>query len=72
MAAVVVYLNLRKVPNDERSMAPHEIWCNESQERYVIAVSDKNLAAFEQICARERAPYAVVGRATEELALNGY
>jgi phosphoribosylformylglycinamidine synthase len=60
---------LRKVPNDERSMAPHEIWCNESQERYVIAVSDKNLATFEQICARERAPYAVVGRATEELHL---
>jgi len=57
---------LRNVPNDERSMAPHEIWCNESQERYVIAVSDHNLAAFEQICARERAPYAVVGRATEE------
>jgi len=57
---------LRNVPNDERSMAPHEIWCNESQERYVIAVSDKNLAIFEQICARERAPYAVVGRATEE------
>jgi len=57
---------LRNVPNDERSMAPHEIWCNESQERYVIAVSDKNLAAFEQICQRERAPYAVVGRATEE------
>ncbi|GAW95394.1 phosphoribosylformylglycinamidine synthase [Colwellia marinimaniae] len=60
---------LRNVPNDERSMAPHEIWCNESQERYVIAVSDKNLAVFEQICQRERAPYAVVGRATEELQL---
>ncbi|OUR84955.1 phosphoribosylformylglycinamidine synthase [Colwellia psychrerythraea] len=57
---------LRNVPNDERSMAPHEIWCNESQERYVIAVSDKNLATFEKICQRERAPYAVVGRATEE------
>ncbi|TYK66497.1 phosphoribosylformylglycinamidine synthase [Colwellia echini] len=57
---------LRKVPNDERSMAPHEIWCNESQERYVIAVSDKNLATFEKICQRERAPYAIVGRATEE------
>ncbi|WP_442872188.1 phosphoribosylformylglycinamidine synthase [Colwellia sp. 20A7] len=57
---------LRNVPNDERSMAPHEIWCNESQERYVIAVSDKNLATFEKICERERAPYAVVGRATEE------
>ena len=57
---------LRNVPNDERSMAPHEIWCNESQERYVIAVSDKNLATFEKICERERAPYSVVGRATEE------
>jgi phosphoribosylformylglycinamidine synthase len=57
---------LRNVPNDERSMAPHEIWCNESQERYVIAVSDENLATFESICQRERAPFAVVGRATEE------
>lgn len=60
---------LRNVPNDERSMAPHEIWCNESQERYVIAVSDKNLATFEQICHRERAPFSVVGRATEEAHL---
>ena len=57
---------LRNVPNDERSMAPHEIWCNESQERYVIAVSDKNLATFKKICERERAPFSVVGRATEE------
>tara|TARA_R110002012_G_scaffold8862_3_gene40641 strand:- start:72 stop:4025 length:3954 start_codon:yes stop_codon:yes gene_type:complete len=57
---------LRNVPNDERSMTPHEIWCNESQERYVIAVSDENLETFKQICARERAPFAVVGRATEE------
>ncbi|MGB1262370.1 MAG: phosphoribosylformylglycinamidine synthase [Cognaticolwellia sp.] len=57
---------LRNVPNDERSMAPHEIWCNESQERYVIAVSDENLETFKDICARERAPFAVVGRATEE------
>ena len=57
---------LRNVPNDERSMAPHEIWCNESQERYVLAVSDERLAEFETICARERAPFAVVGRATEE------
>lgn len=57
---------LRNVPNDERSMAPHEIWCNESQERYVLAVSDQQLAQFTEICARERAPFAVVGRATEE------
>nr|WP_189376428.1 phosphoribosylformylglycinamidine synthase [Thalassotalea profundi] len=57
---------LRNVPNDERSMAPHEIWCNESQERYVLAVSDEQLPIFEAICARERAPFAVVGKATEE------
>ena len=57
---------LRNVPNDERSMAPHEIWCNESQERYVLAVSDEQLAQFTEICTRERAPFAVVGRATEE------
>ncbi len=57
---------LRNVPNDERSMAPHEIWCNESQERYVLAVSDEQLPVFQAICERERAPFAVVGRATEE------
>ncbi len=57
---------LRNVPNDERSMAPHEIWCNESQERYVLAVSDEQLALFTKICSRERAPFAVVGRATAE------
>ena len=57
---------LRNVPNDERSMAPHEIWCNESQERYVLAVSDEQLPLFTQLCERERAPFAVVGKATEE------
>jgi phosphoribosylformylglycinamidine synthase len=57
---------LRNVPNDERSMSPLEIWCNESQERYVLAVSDADLPRFTEICQRERAPFAVVGRATEE------
>jgi len=57
---------LRNVPNDERSMSPLEIWCNESQERYVLAVSDNDLATFTKICQRERAPFAVVGKATEE------
>lgn len=57
---------LRKVPNDEPGMAPLEIWCNESQERYVLAVAPENLERFSQICARERAPFAVVGEATEE------
>jgi phosphoribosylformylglycinamidine synthase len=47
-------------------MAPHEIWCNESQERYVMAVPVDKLAQFEAICQRERAPFAVVGEATAE------
>jgi len=58
--------DLRKVPNDEPGMAPHEIWCNESQERYVIAVMPEDLARFEAICERERCPYSVVGEALEE------
>ena len=57
---------LRNVPNDEPGMAPHEIWCNESQERYVIAIAPEKMAEFEAICERERAPFAVVGTATEE------
>ncbi len=58
--------DLRKVPNDEPGMAPHEIWCNESQERYVMAVKPEDMARFEAICERERCPFAVVGEALEE------
>tara|TARA_R110001592_G_scaffold363248_3_gene682138 strand:+ start:38458 stop:42354 length:3897 start_codon:yes stop_codon:yes gene_type:complete len=61
---------LRKVPNDEPGMSPVEIWCNESQERYVMAVEPENLARFEAICQRERCPFAVVGEATDELHLH--
>ncbi|TLU66796.1 phosphoribosylformylglycinamidine synthase [Thalassotalea litorea] len=57
---------LRNVPNDERSMSPLEIWCNESQERYVLAVAPERMDEFKAICERERAPFAVVGYATEE------
>ncbi|HVU04385.1 MAG TPA: phosphoribosylformylglycinamidine synthase [Polyangiaceae bacterium] len=57
---------LRSVPNDEPGMTPLEIWCNEAQERYVLALSETGLARFEAFCARERCPYAVVGRATAE------
>ncbi|UHQ54907.1 phosphoribosylformylglycinamidine synthase [Microbulbifer sp. YPW16] len=57
---------LRNVPCDEPGMSPLEIWCNESQERYVLAVMPDDLERFESICARERAPYAVVGEATED------
>jgi len=60
---------LRKVPNDEPSMSPMAIWCNESQERYVMAVSDQRLASFVELCERERCPYAVLGRATQEQQL---
>ncbi|SEG71503.1 phosphoribosylformylglycinamidine synthase [Marinobacterium lutimaris] len=58
--------NLRNVNNDEPGMSPLEIWCNEAQERYVLAVKPEDLARFEAICERERCPYAVVGEATEE------
>ncbi|KKO48370.1 phosphoribosylformylglycinamidine synthase [Arsukibacterium sp. MJ3] len=57
---------LRNVPNDEPGMSPLQIWCNESQERYVMAIPPEKLALFEQICQRERAPYAVVGEATSD------
>jgi phosphoribosylformylglycinamidine synthase len=57
---------LRAVPSDDPGMSSMEIWCNESQERYVLAVAAEKLAEFEAICARERCPYAVVGEATQE------
>lgn len=57
---------LRTVPNDEPSMSPMEIWCNEAQERYVLAIAEDKLDSFIALCERERAIYAVVGNATEE------
>ncbi|WP_426417149.1 phosphoribosylformylglycinamidine synthase [Aestuariirhabdus sp. LZHN29] len=57
---------LRNVPNDEPGMSPLAVWCNESQERYVMAVAPDDLARFVEICERERCPYAVIGEATEE------
>ena len=57
---------LRNIPNDEPSMSPLAIWCNESQERYVLSVSNENVDRFIAICNRERAPFAIVGEATAE------
>ena len=57
---------LRAVPNDEPGMAPLEIWSNESQERYVMAVGPDDFERFKAICERERCPFAVVGEATAE------
>ncbi|WP_335919714.1 phosphoribosylformylglycinamidine synthase [Shewanella algae] len=61
---------LRNVPSDEPGMSPLEIWCNESQERYVLSVAAENLDTFAAICERERAPFAVVGEAVAEQHLS--
>lgn len=60
---------LRDILSLEPGMSPMEIWCNESQERYVMGVAPQDLATFKEICERERAPYAVVGQATSEQRL---
>ncbi|MES2832092.1 MAG: phosphoribosylformylglycinamidine synthase [Pseudomonadota bacterium] len=57
--------DLRAVPLEESGMAPKEIWSNESQERYVLAIAPDSLPLFEYLCTRERCPFAVVGHATE-------
>jgi phosphoribosylformylglycinamidine synthase len=61
--------DLRKVPLEESGMSPREIWSNESQERYVLAISPDDLPRFSAMCARERCLFAAVGVATEERRL---
>jgi len=63
-------INLRTILNDEPGMSPMQIWCNEAQERYVLAVSKQDLDLFQAICERERCLYAVVGEVTEQQQLN--
>tara|TARA_B000000475_G_scaffold256430_1_gene236875 strand:+ start:1 stop:3534 length:3534 start_codon:yes stop_codon:yes gene_type:complete len=65
-------INLRDIPNSEPGMTPMEIWCNESQERYVLAISEENLVEFEAICNRERCPFSAVGEITEGHNLEVY
>ncbi|MDX1698314.1 MAG: phosphoribosylformylglycinamidine synthase, partial [Thiohalobacterales bacterium] len=55
---------LRRIPNDDPGMTPMQVWCNESQERYVLAVARDRLEAFRALCERERCPMAVLGEAT--------
>jgi phosphoribosylformylglycinamidine synthase len=57
---------LRKIPLDETGMSPKQIWCNESQERYVLAIAPDRLEQFRAFCERERCPFAVVGEATQK------
>jgi phosphoribosylformylglycinamidine synthase len=61
--------SLRAIPSDEPGMSPLEIWCNEAQERYVLAIAADALPRFEELCRRERCPFAVVGTATSERQL---
>ena len=64
--------DLRAVKLEESGMAPKEIWCNESQERYVLAIAPESLPTFAALCERERCPFAVIGVATEERDLLVY
>ncbi len=60
---------LRAIPNDEPGMAPMEIWSNEAQERYVLAIDPERMEQFVELCERERCPFAVIGEATAEQQL---
>jgi phosphoribosylformylglycinamidine synthase len=59
-------IDLRAIPNDQPGMSPMEIWCNEAQERYVLALDPAKLETFAALCERERCPYAVIGHTTAE------
>ena len=59
------HFDLRAIPNEEPGMSPMQIWCNEAQERYVLAVDPERIAQFRALCERERCPHAVIGTATE-------
>ena len=60
------HFELRRVQTEEPGMSPREIWCNEAQERYVLAIAPERLDEFREICARERCPFAVLGEATAD------
>ena len=60
------HFKLRAIPSEEPGMSPMQIWCNEAQERYVLAIKPEALAAFQALCERERCPFSVLGVATRE------
>lgn len=62
-------LELRDIPSADGAMSPMEIWCNESQERYVLGIEPDRLEEFESLCKRERCPFAVLGKATKNRVL---
>ncbi|MGH8528463.1 MAG: phosphoribosylformylglycinamidine synthase [Nevskiales bacterium] len=62
-------VQLRDIQIADSALSPMEIWCNEAQERYVIALKPERLAEFDALCLRERCPYAVIGKASAEAQL---
>ena len=68
-ASMGASIELRDLHNEEPSMSPSELWCNEAQERYVLVIAAHDLARFTALCARERCPFALVGRVTAERQL---
>ncbi|MBI3524485.1 MAG: phosphoribosylformylglycinamidine synthase [Betaproteobacteria bacterium] len=60
------HFELRNIPSEEPGMSPREIWSNEAQERYVLAISPQRLEEFRALCARERCPFAVLGTASDD------
>ena len=63
------HIDLRAIPCADKMLSPREIWCNESQERYVAAIDNRLMDEFIEICQRERCPMAVIGKATEDKQL---
>ncbi|MCC7058940.1 MAG: phosphoribosylformylglycinamidine synthase, partial [Burkholderiaceae bacterium] len=61
--------DLSRVPLEASGLSPAEIWCNESQERYVLAIAPASLAVFDRLCRRERCPYAVIGTVSSDRQL---
>ena len=59
-------IDLESIPRADTTLSPMELWCNESQERYVIALETQSLEVFAKICERERCPFAVVGQARKD------
>ena len=62
-------INLNDIPSADPALSPMELWCNESQERYVLIIKKENLKIFRNICKRERAPFAVIGKTNIEKRL---
>ncbi|HEV8262073.1 MAG TPA: phosphoribosylformylglycinamidine synthase [Burkholderiales bacterium] len=60
------HVDLRKIPSEEPGMTPTQVWCNEAQERYVMAIAGERFEVFEALCIRERCPFSVIGKATED------